>query len=107
MNTNFLLKTRKLILMIGMMLLSVLGFAVIPVGHFVPAFQGNGQNHMNLNIIQAEINGVALAPGDEIAAFDGLICCGIVKLAVSISISDFNSFALIAASAKDAGLSIR
>jgi hypothetical protein len=104
MNTNILLQTRKLILTIGIVLSSVLGFAIIPAGHFVPAFQGNGQNHMNLYVVKAEVNGVALQPGDEIAAFDGSICCGIWKLEVAISFSDYNSFAKIAASAKDAGL---
>ena len=49
-------------------------------GHFVVAFTGNGQDHMNINVVTATIGGVALEAGDEIAAFDGTICCGKVTL---------------------------
>ncbi|WP_319480696.1 LamG-like jellyroll fold domain-containing protein [uncultured Draconibacterium sp.] len=46
--------------------------------HFMVEFNGNGSNHMNINIggLQ-EANFIA---GDEIAAFDGSICVGAIKL---------------------------
>lgn len=72
-------------------------------GHFVPAFIGNGQNHMRIDVITATIGGIELESGDEIASFDGSICTGVVVLTQSIHISDFNTFGLIAASQKDVG----
>ena len=53
--------------------------------HFVPAFEGNGQDHMNIYVISAEIAGVPLEAGDEIAAFDGSICCAVLTLAGTVS----------------------
>ena len=46
--------------------------------YFMVEFNGNGSNHMNINIggLQ-EANFIA---GDEIAAFDGSICVGAIKL---------------------------
>lgn len=46
--------------------------------HFKTVFEGNGFNHMNINIIG--LNDVKLQTGDEIAAFDGENCVGVVKL---------------------------
>ena len=93
MNTNILLKTRKLVLTIWMMLLSVLGFAVAVGGHFVPAFYpGNGQDHMNLTVISATIGAASLEAGDEIAAFDGNICCGVKILTRAIDPTNFDTF---------------
>ncbi|MDP3912981.1 MAG: PKD domain-containing protein, partial [Bacteroidota bacterium] len=74
-------------------------------GHFIPAFTGNGQDHMNLNVVTATIGGVALKAGDEIAAFDGAICCGKVTLTQQIIMTNPVTFAIIAASRKDDGLS--
>jgi hypothetical protein len=48
--------------------------------HFVPAFEGNGQDHMNIYVLEAEVGGVPLEAGDEVAAFDGSICCGVFVL---------------------------
>lgn len=45
---------------------------------FEPAFVGNGSNHMNINVIDLEET--ELEVGDELAAFDGEICVGAVKL---------------------------
>jgi len=73
--------------------------------HFVPAFSGNGNDHMNISVATATLSGINLEVGDEIAAFDGSICCGIVILKKSISFSDFLSYGAIAASRADAGLS--
>jgi parallel beta-helix repeat protein len=46
--------------------------------HFMVSSDGNGFEHMNINII--ELNKTNLQIGDEIAAFDGNICVGAVKL---------------------------
>lgn len=69
--------------------------------HFVVAFSDNGQDHMNIYVISATINGVAMQTGDEIATFDGAICCGKTTLKQSIVISDKNSFAVLASSRSD------
>jgi hypothetical protein len=46
--------------------------------HFKVCYEGNGNNHMNINLVElAETN---LQIGDEIAAFDGEICVGAIKL---------------------------
>jgi hypothetical protein len=74
-------------------------------GHFVVAYTGNGQDQMNINVVQATIGGVGLVAGDEIAAFDGTICCGKVILQQSIVLSNPSTFVSIAASKADAGVS--
>jgi len=73
-------------------------------GHFSVAFTGNGHDHMNLTILAATLNGVALQAGDEIAAFDGSICCGKVVLTQPIDITKISTFVTIAASRSDNGL---
>jgi len=78
--------------------LSAISFAQ---GHFVVAYTGNGQDHMNINVVTATIGGVPLDAGDEIAAFDGSICCGKVILTQPIVFSNNATFAKIAASRKD------
>lgn len=69
--------------------------------HFAPAFEGNGQDHMNINILEASIEDAALEAGDEIAVFDGEICCGVFTLESAIDISNASTFGLIAASKSD------
>lgn len=73
--------------------------------HFTLAFSGNGQDHMNINVISATIGENKLQAGDEIAAFDGNICCGLVVLTKPIDIYDSNTYATIAASRSDDGQS--
>ena len=46
--------------------------------HFETVYEGNGLNHMNINIIGLKERNLEVA--DEIAAFDGEICVGAVKL---------------------------
>lgn len=61
--------------------------------HFRPAFEGNGVDHMNINLVALPAN--VLNVGDELAVFDGDICVGTTVLlshhfidrAVSISAS--------------------
>ncbi|MDP2337610.1 MAG: PKD domain-containing protein [Bacteroidota bacterium] len=70
-------------------------------GHFVLAFSDIGQDHMTINVLTATIGGVAMEAGDEIAAFDGTICCGKVILTQPIVFSDINTSVAIAASRDD------
>jgi hypothetical protein len=74
-------------------------------GHFVPAFSGNGEEHMNINVVEAKIGGVSLEAGDEIAVFDGTICCGKVILSQPIVFSNPGTFVSIAASKTETGMS--
>lgn len=46
--------------------------------YFVPRVEGNGTDHMNINI--AGLSNAGIAIGDELAAFDGDICVGSVKI---------------------------
>jgi hypothetical protein len=49
-----------------------------PTIHFLPAFEGNGVDHMNINLIGL-YDGL-LNIGDELAVFDGAVCVGAVNL---------------------------
>jgi uncharacterized protein (TIGR02145 family) len=100
------MKTKYLSIMnrtASLIALLVLPFMGIAQGHFIPAFPGNGQDHMIINVVTATIGGVPLATGDEIAAFDGSVCCGLVVLKQPVVFSDINTFAAIAASRADVG----
>ncbi|WP_346857496.1 T9SS type A sorting domain-containing protein [uncultured Draconibacterium sp.] len=50
--------------------------------HFYPV--GNLTNAMNVNLLEAKINGVNLREGDEIGVFDGELCVGAVVLEKSL-----------------------
>jgi len=49
--------------------------------YFKTMFEGNGSGHMNININNPDESGLKV--GDEIAAFDGEICVGAVKIGES------------------------
>ena len=68
--------------------------------HFIPAFEGNGLDHMNIYVIGADISGIPLEAGDEIAAFDGEICCAVLTLSGTVSST---SLAVLRASMADPG----
>ena len=53
-------------------------------GHFVSSYDANAPEYMNLNVIEATINGLVLEAGDEIAVFDGTLCCTKVIISVPI-----------------------
>jgi len=93
---------KKLLVLVVAVFLTVTGLAQ---SHFTVDFTGNGQDHMILNILSATVDGVALQSGDEIAAFDGTVCCGKVVLTQPIVITNMNTFIAIAASKKDIGFS--
>ena len=87
---------------ITFLLLNIASFAQ---GHFVLSYSGNGLEHMNLYVVTATINGTNLDIGDEIAVFDGTICCAKAILTQPIVITDPNTFITLKASKADPGLS--
>lgn len=57
--------------------------AILPVyfeqtSHFSSVAEGNGYEHMNINLVG--LNGSGLVVGDELAAFDGITCVGTLKI---------------------------
>jgi len=89
---------KKFTLLVFIALISAFSYA----GHFVPAFTGSGIDQMTLSVYSATLQGVDLESGDEIAVFDGSICCGVYILDKTVSISDF---VVISASKGETGLS--
>jgi hypothetical protein len=89
---------KKFTLVIFSIFLYVFSFAQ---GHFVVAYTGNGLEQMNLYVITATIGGINLEAGDEIAAFDGSICCGKIILTEPIDYSNSSTYVVILASKKD------
>lgn len=57
---------------------SVLLPEIIATSHFAPVFNGNGIDHMNINLVGLAVN--ILQVGDELAIFDGATCVGAVTL---------------------------
>ncbi len=68
----------------------------IAATHFKPAFEGNGLDHMNINLVNLPVH--IFRTGDELAVFDGEICVGAVKITPNHILSSSVS---IPASAKD------
>ena len=60
--------------------------------HFVPAFKGNGTDHMNVNLFNLAESGIR--EGDEIGVFDGDICVGSAQIP-SLNTTFYNRKALI------------
>jgi len=87
---------------IAFLFLNITSFAQ---GHFVLSYSGNGLEHMNLYVVTATINATNLDIGDEIAVFDGTICCGIAILTQPIVVTDPNTFITLKASKADPGVS--
>ncbi len=64
-----------------LLLITVMSFAAATAQtHFQPAFEGNGNDHMNIYIVESTIEGVNMEAGDEIAVFDGDVCAGVFVL---------------------------
>ncbi len=64
--------------------------------HFKPKFEGNGVDHMNINLVGLPVN--ILSKGDELAIYDGDNCvCAITLLPIHLS----NRAVSISASASD------
>ena len=53
--------------------------------HFVPAFRGNGTEHMNIQLVNLAESGIK--PGDEIGVFDGNVCVGSAKISIQLPIA--------------------
>jgi Leucine-rich repeat (LRR) protein len=67
-----------------------------PSVYYKPVFQGNGLNHMNINLVNLSESGIKT--GDEIGIFDGYVCVGSAK------VTGMNSSKIsLTASAKDGG----
>jgi hypothetical protein len=58
---------------------AVVSGSVAPV-HFHPVTEGNGVDHMNINLVR--LPSKLIRPGDEIAVFDGDLCVGAIKFTV-------------------------
>jgi len=57
--------------------------AILPVffeqtSHFLSLAEGNGYEHMNINLVG--LSGSGLVAGDELAAYDGVSCVGTLKI---------------------------
>jgi parallel beta-helix repeat protein len=63
--------------------------------YFKVGYEGNGVDHMNINMV--ELNATNFRIGDEIAAFDGEICVGAVKLTETDLMNDAVSIPVSAA----------
>ena len=91
---------KRLTYLVVILLLAANSFAQ---GHFTVSFSGAGHDHMTIYVVNATIGTTALEAGDEIAAFDGEVCCGKATLSNSIVITNKSTFAIVAASQKDNG----
>ena len=68
--------------------------------HFIPAYKGNGTDHMNINLVNLAESGIM--EGDEIGVFDGNVCVGSAKIFnFRFSIFNFKSSISIPVSASD------
>ncbi len=57
--------------------------------HFIPAYIGNGIDHMNINLINLTESGIK--DGDEIGVFDGNLCVGSAKIVNPYPLTYLNS----------------
>jgi len=61
--------------------------------HFIPAFKGNGIDHMNINLVNLTESGIM--EGDEIGVFDGNVCVGSAQISSQQSlIANRNSISI-------------
>jgi hypothetical protein len=71
----------KIISVMKKYLLSLVFVSMTTIGlfsqtHFSKVWTGNGVDHMNFYVLSAELDGVNMEAGDEIAVFDGEYCVG-------------------------------
>jgi hypothetical protein len=75
---------KKIILLLTVLIQVTVAFSQ----HFKVGYTGENPNDaMNIYINNADIGGVALVAGDEIAVFDGNLCCGVIVLTAPVSVS--------------------
>ncbi|GAB1452091.1 hypothetical protein MASR2M47_21470 [Draconibacterium sp.] len=67
--------------------------------HFKP--MGDFSSAMNINILEAKINGIDLEAGDEIGIFDGNICVGSIVLTKNLLVMNDTNIAAAKAGADD------
>lgn len=73
--------------------------------HFVTVWDGqNGQNHMNIFVSSALLEGLQIGVNDEIAVFSKSLCVGATKLTQSINPASSLTFVQIRASQDDGTL---
>ncbi len=73
---------------------------LVATTHFKTVFEGNGVDHMNINLVELPLN--YLTPGDELAVYDGDLCVGSVTILpyylqkgmVSIAVSSIDETAI-------------
>ncbi len=70
-------------------------------GYFDPCFSGNPLNPMTITVSKAELDELALIPGDEIGIFDGDYCVGAAILEQSIDPNNSGTFIYIPCSQDD------
>ncbi len=80
-------------------LLFQFSFAAVEATHFIPAYSGNGYKHMNFVILSAQIGDSNYSAGDEIAVFDGTVCCGVGVLTSEIEYGNNESYLVFMVSA--------
>ncbi|MFC2138500.1 Ig-like domain-containing protein, partial [Bacteroidota bacterium] len=83
------------------LLSAVLFCSMVLSQHFVPVWDGNGYDHMNIYIFEATIDGIDLEIGDEIAVFDGDSCVGASTVSIVIDVD--NPLQVIASKDDDDG----
>ncbi len=80
-------------------LLFQFSFAAVEATHFIPAYSGNGYKHMSFVILSAQIGDSNYSVGDEIAVFDGTVCCGVGVLTTEIEYGNNESYLVFMVSA--------
>ncbi|WP_319591158.1 YDG domain-containing protein [uncultured Draconibacterium sp.] len=69
------------------LIVTALVWACLPLfaQHFTVDYTSQPQTYMNVYVYDAQIGGVDLTNGDEIAVFDGNICCGVFQVSGTFS----------------------
>ncbi len=69
--------------------------------HFTPIWSGNPLNPMTVTVSKAELDALALQPGDEVAVFDGDYCVGAEVLQQCIDPNNSDTYIYIACAQDD------
>ncbi|MBV5314134.1 MAG: hypothetical protein JZU47_12605, partial [Prolixibacteraceae bacterium] len=91
---------KKFTFLILHLILTATGFAQV---HFVHAYIGDALEQMNIVVTTAKVSGINLEAGDEIAVFDGAICCDVILVPQPIIYGTPTTYLVILASQKDLG----
>ncbi len=66
-------------------------------------YLGQGWDHMLINVVNISFDGGDATSGDEIAVFDGNICCAHYTITGPVTVGDNNSYLSLSASKVDMG----